>query len=136
MRAEDGDYIKHRLSRSLQALDDAECLLGRGSDTAAVNRVYYAVFYAASALLLSEGHASSKHSGVLSLFNRLWVKTGRLPRTMGSFYVTMFDRRQKGDYQDLAAFEKADVMQWIGEARTFVDQVLAWFRDNEGLTLD
>jgi uncharacterized protein (UPF0332 family) len=72
----------------------------------------------------------------MSLFNRLWIKTGRLPRTMGSLYVTMFDRRQKGDYQDLATFEKADIEQWIIDARGFVDQILAWFRDNEGLTLD
>jgi uncharacterized protein (UPF0332 family) len=55
---------------------------------------------------------------------------------MGAFYVTVFDRRQKGDYQDLVEFDRADMESWLAEARVFVGQVHAWFRDNEGLTLD
>lgn len=136
MRAEDLVYVKHRLSKSQRALSEAELLLGGGFGTGVVNRIYYALFYSASALLLLEGNASSKHSSVLSLFNRLWIKPGRLPKEMGAFYVAMFDRRQKGDYWDLAEFDRADLESWLSEARAFVGQVHAWFRDNEDLTLD
>ena len=117
-------------------LNEAECLLGEGFSTGVVNRIYYACFYSVSALLLLEGNASSKHSGVMSLFNRLWIKPGRLPKEMGTFYLAVFDRRQKSDYADLAEFDRTDMESWLGEARAFVGQVLAWFRDNEGLALD
>lgn len=133
MRPEDLVSIKLRLAKSQQALREAEHLLRGGFSVGVVNRIYYAVFYSASALLLLEGNVSSKHSGVLSLFNQLWIKPGRLPREMGAFYLTMFDRRQKGDYWDLADFDRADLESWLGEARSFVGQVHAWFRDNEGL---
>jgi uncharacterized protein (UPF0332 family) len=101
-----------------------------------VNRIYYACFYSVSALLLAKGYASSKHSGVMSLFDRLWIKPRRLPEAAGDFYHAMFDRRQEGDYHDMDEFDRADLESWLGEARAFVGQVHAWFRDNEGLTLD
>jgi uncharacterized protein (UPF0332 family) len=39
----------------------------------AVSRAYYAMFYAALALLTSLGKGASKHSGALALFDQLFV---------------------------------------------------------------
>jgi len=85
----------------------------------AVNRLYYACFYMVSALLFAEGLASSKHSGVRSLFNRHWIKTGRLPVEMSSFYRDLFNRRQQGDYDDFVDFAADDVQAWYEQANTF-----------------
>jgi uncharacterized protein len=54
--------------------------------TFAINRAYYALFYAVSALLLEEGRRFSKHSGVRAAFNRDLVKPGRLSRKHGELY--------------------------------------------------
>jgi len=54
-----------------------EPLLKEGEEwNPCVNRLYYACFYAVSALLIQQGLSSSKHTGVRSLFNRHYVKTG------------------------------------------------------------
>ena len=68
--------------------------------------LYYSMFYAVSGLLVTRGLSSSKHSGVLSIFNREIVNKGHLEKKWGEFYSDMFKRRQKGDYQDFVKFEK------------------------------
>lgn len=129
------DHIRYRLEKSIETLKEAELLLKAGFLTGVVNRIYYACFYAVWALLLTEGHSSSKHSGVMSLFNKLWIAPERLPREMGRFYRIMFDERQQGDYEELAEFEPAVVTSWLAEARAFVDQIKAWISENKGIDL-
>lgn len=86
----------------------------------AVNRIYYGCFYLVSALLLCEGHASSKHSGVRALFDRHWIKTGRLPTETSRFYRQMLKRRHSGNYIDLVSFDLDEVRAWYEEAQNFV----------------
>lgn len=136
MTGQDIDYAKHRLMRSQETLDEAEHLFQGGFTKGVVNRIYYACFYSVSALLSVEGHARSKHSGVMSLFDKLWIGPGKLPREMGTFYHLMFEQRQMGDYEEAPAFEAADLERWLAKARAFVGQADTWLRDNEGLTLD
>ena len=98
-------------------------MLANGYLIAATSRLYYACFYAVSALLLSEGMGSSKHTGVKALFNREWIKTGRLPAEMGDLYRDLFDSRQLGDYVDLTSFQQEAVETWLTEAKAFVERI-------------
>lgn len=131
MKPEQRDYIKYRLSRAEDAIGEAEVLMEAGYCTTAVSRLYYACFYAVTALLFAEGESSSKHSGVIALFDRLWIKTGRLPRELGRFYHIMFDRRQESDYRDMVTFERADVEAWLDEAKDFIARISARLGENE-----
>ena len=62
--------LQYRLARARETLDEARLLLDGGHANACVNRLYYACFYAVSALLLTEGQTSAKHRGVRALFDR------------------------------------------------------------------
>lgn len=64
------------LNRARRDLKAAESNLKLGYYYIAVSRSYYAMFYAASALLASKGVVRSKHSGVMSAFGEYFVKTG------------------------------------------------------------
>ena len=119
------EYTRYRLARARESIGEAEVVLASGYLNAAVSRAYYACFYAVSALLLTEGLSSSKHSGVRSLFERHWIKPGRAPVELGRFYGHIFDQRHKGDYADLTRFSEPDVRQWVGEAKAFVDHIAA-----------
>lgn len=123
MKPEEIEYIKHRVSRAKETLEEARLLFDGGFTMGVVNRIYYACFYAVSALMFSEGHSSSKHSGVMSLFDRLWIKPKRLPLQMGVFYHRIFEYRQRGDYQDLFSFESQDIASWLAEASDFIDTI-------------
>ena len=69
--------IKYRLEQAQAALDDAKYLIdGKRSPQSIINRSYYAMFYAALALLQSISKAPSKHSGVISHFDTEFVMKG------------------------------------------------------------
>jgi uncharacterized protein (UPF0332 family) len=76
------NLIHYRLERAQESLDEARLLADAGRWNACVNRPYYSCFYAASALLARDGLSSSRHTGVRSLLNRYYVRTGKIPREL------------------------------------------------------
>ena len=125
MTPEQVTLVRYRLERAKEALGEAEVLLDNDHLNAAVNRLYYACFYAVSGLLLTEGQSAAKHSGVRALFDTNWVKSGRVPKDAGRFYHRLFDLRQKGDYADLTTFPPDDVRKWQESAAHFVETISA-----------
>jgi len=118
------DLIKYRTERSRETLEDARILAESGRWNACVNRLYYACFYAVSALLLQTGLSSAKHTGVRSLFNRHYVKPQKIPKNIARIYNDLFERRQESDYMDFVAFEETQVQPWISEVEIFVEQII------------
>jgi uncharacterized protein (UPF0332 family) len=117
------ELIDYRRNRAKETLNDAEQLFNSGSLFSAVNRIYYAMFYEVIALLLTRDLSSPKHSGVKSLFNKEFVKTGKVSIESGRLFARMFDFRQKGDYEDFVAFEKEKVKEWLEGAKLFIDEL-------------
>ena len=70
------DLIKYRLEQADESLEAASILVGKGLTRPAVNRAYYAMFYAVMALLAMRKLETSKHSGAISLFDKEFVKSG------------------------------------------------------------
>jgi uncharacterized protein (UPF0332 family) len=117
------DVVRYRLQRAREALEDARVLADASRWAACVNRLYYACFYAVSALLLQDGLSSAKHTGVRSLFNRHFVKTDKVPRELAQTYNDLFARRQESDYLDFVHLEAVQVRPWIAEAEQLVEHV-------------
>jgi uncharacterized protein (UPF0332 family) len=63
-----GELARHRIVRAHEALDEANLLIDQRHFTGALNRLYYAAFYAARALLATKTLDSPRHSGVIGLF--------------------------------------------------------------------
>ena len=115
--------VQYRLKRARESLLDAQTLYKSGSLYSTVNRIYYAMFYAVNALLLSKDLSSSKHSGVKALLSREFVNKGIIDKKAGRFYSEIFEKRQKGDYKDLVEFEKEDVSKWLRQAGDFLIKI-------------
>ena len=87
--------IKYRLEQAHAALDDAKYLIdGNRSAQSIVNRSYYAMFYAALALLQNISKAPSKHSGVISLFDTEFVMKGIFSKELSKHFHKAFELRQ------------------------------------------
>lgn len=114
--------IRHRMERTHETLRAARTLLETGFFHACVNRLYYACFYAVSALLLTDGFAASRHGQIIAAFNKRWIKEGGFPKEMGRLFSTLFAGRQEADYSDMAEFTAAEVTAWRHAAEAFVDQ--------------
>lgn len=122
---------RHRFSRAREAFAEGDDLLTKGRLMGAVNRFYYAAFYAARSLRALKEIDSSKHSGVISLFQTHFVKTGLISTDRAKALPRSFEKRQKSDYGDFAtvAPEEADAVQkevsaFIGECATLLDQLI------------
>ena len=59
------EIIKQKRLRATESLQEAKLLLKDHYSFGSVNRIYYALFYEISALLLTEGFSTSKHQGVM-----------------------------------------------------------------------
>ena len=97
--------------------------LAAGAYALAINRAYYALFYAVSALLLEEGHRFKKHSDVRAAFNQHPIKTGRLNRRHGNLYNELFDKRLEGDYLVFTRFDASYVREKIDAGEEFVSDL-------------
>ena len=117
-------YLEH----ADEALKVARLDMGNDFYAAAVNRAYYAIFYAANALLATQQLARSKHSGVLAAFRQYFIKSGLLPAELSDIYGQVMEDRQESDYEILTALEKKDAEMDIEQARYFVDEVKKWLR--------
>lgn len=111
------------LEKAEQSLASAELELNAGYVNFAVNRLYYACFYAVTALLLRDGKQLARHSAVKSEFSRTYVKPGTVDVKWSKFYQKLFDDRQESDYIPTTAFEASDVAGRIQQAREFIDLI-------------
>lgn len=128
MKQEFIDLVKYRLEKARNVLSDAEKYFVDATLESTVNRIYYAMFYAVTALLITKELSSSKHSGVRAFFNQEFVNKGLIEIRWGKFYSDMFDNRQEGDYKDFMRFEREDVELWLKTAEEFVREIekLTW----------
>lgn len=120
MKPEIVELVEFRLEKAKSTLADARIFFNEASSASIVNRIYYSLFYAVTALLLTGEYESSKHSGVRSIFNKEFVKTGLIDFENGKFYSEIFDARQEGDYRDFVEFSKEDIEIWLEKAEGFL----------------
>ena len=88
------DLIQYRLKSSKEKLNSATILLENKQFNDSLSRSYYAMFTAARALLATKRLDSSKHSGVISLFNQHFVKTGIVAKDLGQMLMKGKDLRE------------------------------------------
>ncbi len=118
-----GDYITYRFRKAEEAFSDATLLADNNSWNACVNRLYYACFYSATALLLKYGHEAKSHNGIRTVFFREFIKTKRLDKEFGKLYSDLFDWRNKGDYSDFVDFGKEDVIPHLEKVSDFIRRI-------------
>lgn len=102
------------MHRAREMLRVASSNLQDGFNASAVNRAYYAIFYAASALLRTQGLVRSKHSGVISAFRQHFVKPGDIEIEYSRIYGRVMDDRQVGDYEIDEVIEKSSCSDGLG----------------------
>ena len=99
------DLIKYRISRAKETLEDAKILAKEKRWNSVINRLYYAAYYAISALLIFKELKPTTHAGVKSNFSEHFIKTGIISKELGKKYSQLFTWRHKGDYADFFDFD-------------------------------
>jgi uncharacterized protein len=120
----------YRLKQAEETLDEAKFLFAGGkSPRSVINRLYYSMFYSILALLIFEPYASSKHSGILSYFNRKFIKGGHFPESVGRAVNKAFELRQRGDYREYIQLTTEQVEPFIGDAENLLNMVRSYLKE-------
>lgn len=128
------DIVRYRLETALSTLSEVESHKANGFYNTAVNRLYYACYYAATAMLISLKIDVRSHDGVRQSIGQHVVLSGILSPEQGRFYSRLFSKRSAGDYDDFFNHSLSTVEELMPQAYQFVDtlrtKLEAWLNDN------
>jgi|UniRef100_A0A7V6DP63 uncharacterized protein (UPF0332 family) len=122
------EEISLMLAKARRYLASAETLRREQDFDSAMSRLYYAMFYAAEALLLAQGHTFSSHRAVISAFGKLLVKKGIVPKELHQWLHEAFDKRQLSDYEFLTGIGDEEVAAMQPKAAQFLEQATRTLR--------
>jgi len=117
------DLVKYRLEKANATLAEVSVQFENQFYRTAANRLYYACFYAATALLINNGYETHTHSGVKTLLGLHFIKENKLEKFYGKLYDTLFNLRQTGDYEDWVYLNEEDVLPLLKPAENFISEI-------------
>jgi uncharacterized protein (UPF0332 family) len=112
--------VNYRLQRAKETLKEAETMIEKGFYNAAVNRYYYACYYAVIALLLKNDIMPQTHQGVKQMFALHFIRTGIIDNKYSQFYSQLFNDRISGDYDDFLLYNYDKVSPLGLKAEDFI----------------
>jgi uncharacterized protein (UPF0332 family) len=115
--------IDYRLRQATDTIELAIFLTTNGKYIIAVNRIYYGMYYALTALALKNGFETSKHGQLIGWFNREYIATKRLDPQLGRILRNAFQNRTKGDYDAFIDFSVAEVDTMLSEMTDFINEI-------------
>lgn len=114
------------LAKAQDCLESAELNYNEGFYDAAVNRSYYAIFDAVTALLLVKQVVVKSHTGAIQQFAQHFVKTGIFSISLQENLIFCFQKRQKGDYDLYSDISREEAENAIMKSRAFVWEASNW----------
>lgn len=87
------ELVEYRFSKAKKTLEEVDLHIENELWNTAVNRLYYACYYAVSALLLKNKIKAQTHAGVRQMFGSHFIKPGVISKDLGKYYSDIFDKR-------------------------------------------
>ena len=117
------EIVKFRLKKANDTFAEVPVQMKNNFYRTAANRLYYACYYAASALLINDGYEAYTHSGVKTLLGLHYINSNRIEKSFGKMYRQLFNLRQTGDYEDWINIEEDDITPFLEPAEKFIAEI-------------
>jgi uncharacterized protein (UPF0332 family) len=117
------ELIQYRLDEAKESIEDVKLLMENDRLRAAVNRIYYGMFYSLLALGLAYGYETSKHQQLLGWFNRNFIHEGLFDPKFGKIINKASNRRTIGDYESYVEFDKEVILEMFNEMKEFILEI-------------
>ena len=122
--------VEYRLERAYATMEETAVMTEKEFYNAAVNRLYYACYYATEALLLKHKIEAKSHAGVKAMLGLHFVSKGMVPVTIGKTLSTLYEKRQSGDYDDFIYCDKEMTDDLTIQAQTYIDCLAKMVRED------
>lgn len=113
------ELMKYRLESAKERLDSSKILLDNGSYKDSIGRSYYAMFTAVRAILAMDEKDFSKHAGVISYFQKNYIKEGIFDVRYSKYLSEAFQIRNNTDYADFFIVSVRDANEQYEKATEF-----------------
>lgn len=122
--------VVYRVEKADRTFKEAQGAIANGFAETAANRLYYAAYYAVSALLIAHKHEASTHNGVIQIFGMAFLKTNIIDKKHGRTYNRLFSLRLTGDYEDRYVVDmETEVLPLVEPAKELIDLACGMARD-------
>ena len=105
--------VAYRIDKAHRMLDQVNNILPMKYWDTLANRLYYAAYYAVTALLIQNGIQVQTHQGVKRMFGYHYVVPGKIDAKYASLYGRLFSMRQTGDYDDNFDLTEDDIIPLV-----------------------
>lgn len=115
---------KKLIEKAENTLEDAEKAFDVDMMVSTVqNRIYYSIFYAAQAGLISKGIDAGSHQGVKIKIGEELIMNDLLDKKWGRFFSQQQTYREQADYQVDVDIEESDLKSYLDEASSFIQEM-------------
>ena len=115
--------VQIRIEKAKNTFSEIVLLTDNALWQTAANRLYYACYYAVTALLIQNGIAAKTHQGVINQLGLHFVLTGILSQQEGRLFKDLFELRQESDYADWITINEEDITPKIEPAGRFICRI-------------
>lgn len=122
--------VDMEIEKAERLFAEQEVLSCAGLWSTLANRLYYSLFHAVSALLISEGHEVGSHKGAVIRFQQFFVKTRKFSVEDGRFYSQLQTLREKADYNCYFDVSEADIKDRIEPTRQMIEKVKSYIKNH------
>ena len=115
--------VTYRIEKSERLMEQVKGIAPLKYWETIANRLYYAAYYAVSALLIANGDTAQTHGGIIGIFGLHFVKEGKVSVEMGNLYKTLYAMRLTGDYDDFGNLTAENVQPLIAPTEEFIKSI-------------
>ena len=115
--------VQFRIEKAKETFAEIENLVQFGYWRTAANRLYYACYYAVTALLTRNGIDTKTHRGVMNQMGLHFVRTNIFSQKEGKLIRDLFELRQDGDYDDWIIIHEEDVIPLVEPVKNLIDKI-------------
>ena len=119
------EVVKYRIEKAIRTYSEAIGSIKSGYVETAANRLYYAAYYAVSALLISYKYEASTHNGVIQIFGKAFLKNNIVDKKHGKTFNQLFSLRLTGDCEDRHIIDMTtELLPLVEPAKKLIDAVI------------
>lgn len=120
------EIVLYRIEKAETTYHEAQETIKLGFIGSAANRLYYAAYYAVSALLIANGITTKTHNGVRQMLGLHFINTKLLDKKFGLIFNRLASLRMTGDYEDRKNLDlESDVKPLVEPAGELIAAVTA-----------
>lgn len=121
--------VKYRIEKSMKSFQEAEKVSEICLWNIAANRLYYAIFYLSTAILIQKGLSAHTHAGVITMIGLHLVKQELLTTEDMRLIRKMFSLRQEGDYEDFVDVSEEEIHEYLPKVQALLEKMKSLITD-------